>query len=173
MEAKLFKTGEDFVLEVEKKNVPAIAKVVGQAGRHPDWVIIASTDRETNYLKLSLKNCQAIENGYDLDKLAENHFFDDGNPKVSMYSFKVGFKKAMEVLGDKKFSEGDMLECWNKATNTSNSFYDYIQSLQQTEWGVEVATEFVEEEKTGLEDLSWGRLTPELDADGCLILKRI
>jgi hypothetical protein len=71
------------------------------------------------YGKLSIKNCQAIENGYDLDDSLSN-----------------------------------------------------FQSLQQTEWDVEIEMEFVEEEQTGTH-LVWGRATPKLDADGCLILKKI
>jgi len=47
-----------------------------------------------------------------------------------------------------------------------------FQSLQQTEWDVEIEMEFVEEEQTGTH-LVWGRATPKLDADGCLILKKI
>lgn len=71
------------------------------------------------YGKLSIKNCQAIERGYDLDDSLSN-----------------------------------------------------FQSLQQTEWDVEIEMEFVEEEQTGTH-LVWGRTTPKLDADGCLILKKI
>lgn len=71
------------------------------------------------YGKLSIKNCQAIERGYDLDDSLSN-----------------------------------------------------FQSLQQTEWDVEIEMEFVEEEQTGTH-LVWGRTTPKLDADICLILKKI
>ncbi len=68
--------------------------------------------------KLSIKNCEAIANGYDLDDSLSN-----------------------------------------------------FQSLQQTEWDVEIEMEFVEEEQTGTH-LVWGRATPKLDADDCLILKK-
>jgi hypothetical protein len=43
----------------------------------------------------------------------------------------------------------------------------------QTEWDVEIVTEFIEEEKTGVENVVWGRLVPKLDENGNLILKRL
>ena len=69
--------------------------------------------KESPYKKLSLKNCQAIENGYDLDELARNYV--DEQPNDFLYTtdeywnaqvdFKKGFQKAMELM-DKKYSEG-------------------------------------------------------------------
>ena len=56
--------------------------------------------------KLSLKNCQAIENGYDLDELAEKRFGKSLHHASSRHSFKEGFQKAVEILGDKKFNYG-------------------------------------------------------------------
>lgn len=131
------------------------------------------------YQRLSKNNCQAIENGYDLDELAkeasdgliENHIW-----AISMTFFKAGFQKALELLGDKKFSEEDILKAiafgWDyegrskeemlKIHNVNLDYNDsyvedtqkYIQSLQQTEWDVS----FNPDEK---------------DSEGCLILKRL
>ncbi len=135
--------------------------------------------------KLSLKNCQVIERGYDLDELAKTIFPDrifttneeyetpiDGFPY--QWGFKVGFQKALELMGDKKYSEGDMLECWNSAVRPSNFWSKFMDSLQQTEWDVEVE---MDEEKEFIFDpamgISQGHYSdkPKLDADGCLILK--
>ena len=124
--------------------------------------------------KLSLKNCQAIENGYDLDELAEKHYdvhIKQGHTKEDSLQRKIdfilGFQKALEILGDKNFSDEDIKNCWNKAFDVGYNFGheqgdstianedidNYIQSLQQTEWDVT----FNPDEK---------------DSDGCLILKR-
>jgi len=144
---------------------------------------------------LSLKNCQTIERGYDLDELAKEHL---GNPteeelnKVSEFGyalynsnlleFKKGFQKALEIIGDKKFSEEDMekaiVTAWYKGAENSykgialvsdKDAEDIIQSLQQNEWEVEVdiTSEFTGVGQNGMHTF------PKLDEDGCLILKRI
>ena len=50
--------------------------------------------------KLSLKNCEAIANGYDLDELVEERFGETFWHDGDKY-FKEGFQKALEILGDK------------------------------------------------------------------------
>jgi hypothetical protein len=127
--------------------------------------------------KLSLKNCQAIENGYDLNELAEKHYdvhIKQGHTKEDSLQRKIdfilGFQKALSILGDKKFSEEDMKKAMNKIvtatySNKGDDIFDlfieihrkkymdeYIQSLQQTEWDVF----FNPDEK---------------DSEGCIILK--
>jgi hypothetical protein len=124
--------------------------------------------------KLSLKNCQTIENGYDLDELAKEEAKKrhDWNMHrdTDIYNelvrddaalIKIGFQKAVELLGDKKFSEEDMRKAinwsWRKTDREEHILItdekDFIQSLQQTEWDVF----FNPDEK---------------DSDGCLILQR-
>ena len=128
MEGKLIKLGEDdYILHVNNKPFA--------------------------YKKLSLKNCQAVEKGYDLDELAKVNY--DYDPYIAEYlehEFKKGFQKALEILGDKRFSEKDI----RKAILLSMKFnYNVvIQSLEQTEWDVS----FNPDEK---------------DSEGCLILKRL
>ena len=158
------------------------------------------------WYKLSLKNCQAIERGYDLDELAKTIFPDkifttdeeheipvDGPPY--QWGFKVGFQKALELMGDKKFSEEDVKNIFAKTLENAPSMvshtrmisdeqyrhsvmdelYDRItKSLQQTEWDVEVE---IDEEKEFIFDPAMGITQghyldkPKLDGDGCLILK--
>ena len=130
---------------------------------------------------LSLKNCQAIELGYDLDELVKEDFFR-GKYQYHLANnhlefFKAGFQKALEILGDKKFSEDDVLKVVTHVLNElvlvdgfdkqylfPESIYQETttkcKSLQNTEWDVEVETHPRE----------WIK---KLDADGCLILKRI
>ena len=135
--------------------------------------------------KLSLKNCEAIENGYDLDELAEQNWrigLEEyiPTPATHVTSFKAGFQKALEILGDKKFSEDDMGNLWDFCVYNKGTFKEGIQSLQQTEWDVEIVTEEFFEVKgndgivihaEAMEYLG-ERNDYKLDADGCLILKR-
>lgn len=153
--------------------------------------------------KLSLRNCQAIERSYDLDELAKTIFSDktfttdeehetpiDGSPY--QWGFKVGFQKCLELMGDKKFTEKDMefmFACGRNYQASADSdcrFTNVIQSLQQTEWDVEVEMEtiasgniiVVDHSKNPFEVVSETSLPskkerPKLDAEGCLILKRL
>ena len=157
---------------------------------------IASTDGMMMDNRLSLKNCQAIERGYDLDELSEQVyptpiFGLSIERKRERASFRQGFQKALEILGDKKFTEEDIkrivnyalysaeshdrFRTKNKSTYIQNDVNDYIQSLQQNEWEVEVEME----EKYGWDlhsnppEKEFSHLEPKLDADGCLILKRV
>ena len=127
-----------------------------------------ATTHESPYKKLSLKNCEAVANGYDLDELADYHFGIVGSEGISStHSFKVGFQKALEILGDKKFSESNLrigcsslLNLEKEEGELSEVFTEkqyrhidnYIQSLQQTEWDVSFNSD-------------------EKDSEGCLILK--
>jgi hypothetical protein len=131
---------------------------------------VATTDKvllkDDGYMKkLSFKNCQAIENGYDLDELAvlstkeENTIV--GNKKMAI-GFIKGFNKAIE-LNDKMFTldkfidlyieeTGYGMDMWSKEENeVMTTIAKIVQSLQQTEWDVEIEME---------------------DADGCLILRK-
>ena len=165
--------------------------------------------------KLSIANCEAIANGYDLDELACNEIGIDisvinhidnkviENDSVStpiheagalgaglyhrVKGFEIGFQKAVELLGDKKFSEKDMSKAWSEGYhrkvdelngNGLRYFDKFIQSLQQTEWDVEIEMEpyivsgnkdFVGDGETHIIET---KLRPQLDVDGCLILKR-
>jgi hypothetical protein len=134
----------------------------------------ASTDN-TFVNKLSLENCQAIERGYDLDELVKseckNSSYNDLNHLVER-GFKAGFQKALEILGDKKFTEKDMEEAFSdgQLNQLHNQKYfsgskAYIQSLQQTEWDVEIVMDICGDKVYAVPE-------PKLDADGCIILKR-
>ena len=150
-------------------------------------VIAVSLDKESevhtvNYKhQLSLKNCEAIELGYDLDELADYHFGIVGSEGISStHSFKVGFQKALEILGDKKFSSGQLLNAMDLVWQWMNG-EDYgcktltevqdkhIQSLQQNEWDVEVVMDRI---PADLAPDGWD-VFPKLDAEGCIILKRV
>ena len=185
MKAKLIKDHTDYHLVDDKQFI------IGTT----DKVMLSCTDKQ----KLSLKNCQAIERGYDLDELAKTIFPDkiftineeyetpiDGFPY--QWGFKVGFQKALELIGDKKFSEEDVKNIFAKTLENAPSMeshtrmisdeqyrhsvmdelYDRItKSLQQTEWDVEIEMDAIPADRA---PGGWDRF-PKLDADGCLILK--
>lgn len=133
--------------------------------------------------KLSLKNCEAIANGYDLDELAKSEAIKISETEVRDEKleriYKRGFQKALELMGDKKFSSGQLLNAMDLVWQWMNG-EDYgcktltevqdkhIQSLQQTEWDVEIEKENVMHDYNG--NISLGAKF-KLDADGCLILK--
>ena len=147
---------------------------------------------EHHLQKLSLKNCEAIENGYDLDELAEQNWrigLEEciPTPATHVTSFKAGFKKALEILGGKKFSINEVVELSKilisnpieRCGKTPQELVDaYVKSLQQTEWDVEIEMEVINEQfspgATCIADSDYITVTkaPKLDADSCLILKR-
>ena len=168
MGTKLIKHGHSYALVLDEKLV---------AFAHPE-----DFSKNDTIGKLSLKNCESIERGYDLDELANKLLYskypfhppNDSGYWLDMY--KEGFQKALELMGDKKYSEGDMLECWNSAVRPSNFWSKFMDSLQQTEWDVEVEIdeemEFIFDPTMGI---SQGHYLdkPKLDENGCLILKKI
>jgi len=154
--------------------------------------------KESPYKKLSLKNCQAIENGYDLDELVEENFqgLRDCIVDKDVAEFYISLVKTTvtELLGDKKFSEDDVKKAYTIGWNSCNNFMEYdenhelielpdcIQSLQQTEWDVEIEMICPHPEDTYVCGIQYGcdedgcnnpNQIPYLDKNGCLILKRI
>lgn len=135
---------------------------------------------------LSLKNCEAIERGYDLDKLVESRypikntgamFMPNRHEVINIYrqeGFIEGAKTILEILSDKKFSEKDMLKAFITGVFTDETsdhdfeFTELMKDLQQTEWEVEVEMEYYDT----LPPTRQTGLRPKLDADGCLILRR-
>ena len=169
MKAKLIKTEVNYILEDDK------------------GVVIASTSLKKDGLALSLKNCQAIERGYDLDELAiessREYFIKPIESPIFTFGYEEGFQKALEILGDKKFSEEDISKAYQEGYYDELSLQEVIQSLRQTEWEVEVVMQKIKDEtkiigsvkgvKGSGSKITTYKSVPKLDADGCLILKRL
>ena len=163
MKGKLIKTDVNFLLEDDK------------------GVVIASTSlKRVEGLSLSLKNCQEIERGYDLDELAKREYLDGyDTTELCRIAFKDGFQKALEIIGDKKFSEDDLRLAMHFGkfgeANNQTTTIGFIQSLQQTEWDVEILEECLDKNCDGInkkgECITTG--IPKLDEEGCLILKKL
>ena len=170
---KLIKDGDEFILEAHKNDIPKIVKVVGQAGRHPDWVIVASSGNNHPYLQLSLENCKVIMNVVDVEKLAEEcaetaHTMDELYENGLFYGFTSGFNKAMELNKDKLFTYNQMVSAITESSISLRLPSLIIQDLQSTEIDVEIVTESI-----GIGDKYTPEPKPLLDSEGCLILKKI
>ena len=198
MEAKLIKSIQEMFVQYHLKNENGhtIATTLFPI---PTEVEYAANSRGITLQRLSYDNCQAIECGYDLDELAKTIFPDkifttdeehetpvDGSPY--QWGFKVGFQKALELMGDKKFNRRDMISAYNDGKNSKESVksedledFNFIQSLQQTEWDVIVEMRRVEDGnkiigavkgvKGSGSKIKTYKSVPKLDANGCLILK--
>lgn len=146
-------------------------------------LLIAST-LESSKNKLSLKNCQAIQCGYDLDDLASQKYpientgtmFMPNRHEVSnvfrQEGFKAGFQKALDLMADKKFTDEDIYEAFHSGERGDRfELGELLDSHQQTQWDVIVKMEdvmtFANMPKEGENRVY------ELDADGCLILTKI
>ena len=174
MKAKLHKMESGYILSLNGDIDDPYAIVNEELAKDYEWY------------KLSLKNCQAIERGYDLDELAKMHhklqYCDAYNPDIAPYveaDYKSGFQKALEVNDDKRFTLEDMMNCWKYARQSGldgtdvmkDSFQNYLQSFQQNEWDVEIVTEpYVKYiNRSVYPPLG---IQNKLDTEGNLILKR-
>lgn len=168
--------------------------------------------------KLSLKNCESIKIRYEFDEYQEGVFYASkfGHPSPEGFSeeqvgrlhgFIDGFQKALEILSDKEFSRKDMVSAYLEGTNdgalyeTTNSddseeaesfaeesLNTFTESLQKSEWNVEIEIEEVIigqcdcecHSNTGIMVMHFMPCcnpkvvsNPKLDSNGCLILKKI
>ena len=139
--------------------------------------------------KLSIKNCEAVVNGYDLDELTNRAFDYMGyhstvtphEEKQFKLGYRIAFREALEILGDKKFSEfldkeKELGISDIKTIERIQWYYNtYFDKSQQTEWDVEIEME--KEVGTKLHDdgrefFMIDGTKPKLDENGCLILRR-
>ena len=191
MKAKLYKAPnlDYYWLRVDEQ---IFAATDGPPLRSIDyWLDISDdtiTKRQLSDLgMLSIKNCEAITNGYDLDELASERLltrFDENSGYhkfVFVEAYKEGFQKALEILGDKKFSEKDMYGfadySWKYSERTHPTYDE--KSLQQTEWDVVIlmGTNYRHIDCVDVGEHVSSKIVkdneaPMLDKDGCLILKR-
>jgi hypothetical protein len=176
MKATLIKKNEHYFLEIDPYTLSTLQ-------RH---TLIANTfDKPKGHiLQLSIKNCEAIERGYDLEELAVNYanaeLSKEFTSKVGNFygfssSYIEGFKKALELLEDKKFSEKDIEFAWVEGELGIHSHKHVLNSLQQTEWDVEIEMECLDPNCDGIDKkgVCIPGDKPKLDSEGCLILKKI
>lgn len=141
MKAKLIKTNEGYHLKSQIKDIP---KGINVYNKINDNEGLFGFGGHTG--KLSLKNCEVIELGYDLNELADKYYmkFENqiGNPVLFYRYFKLIFPKALELVEHRLSKE--------------------------TEWQVEVIMDRI---PADLAPGGWD-MFPKLDENNCLILKR-
>lgn len=140
---------------------------------------IASDLMQGNGVKLSTNNCEAVFNGYDLDELAKyfsyNQSNEDSQEDFAEFSYKEGFKKALEIREDKKFTLGELLSFADHVKGYNESTYSRHSQEILEEWLSEnsvnkLKVEIVTEESEQAGGNVWHK--PKLDANGCIILRR-
>ena len=159
MKGKLIKTGNDYLLK--DINGETLSITLGtMEGR-----------------MLSLKNCQAIERGYDLVDIKKKIFngFDGCPDSFTLAAVERTIEVMMELMGDKKFSEDDVISIIEKSRKTGLTIQYLSLANQQTEWDVEIVEECLDKNCNGInkkgECITTG--IPKLDEEGCLILKKL
>jgi hypothetical protein len=145
---------------------------------------------ECPYL-LSKQNCDEIFRVVDVEKLARNcikHRYNKYGENITsetqkldtIYGFKDGFNKAMELNKDKVFTLEDIKKAYIQGkhggkTQAYVEFDDYIQSLQQpTEIEVEIEMQCLDPTCDGInrKGICIPGDKPKLDSQGCLILTK-
>jgi hypothetical protein len=143
----------------------------------------------TDFGQLSIKNCEEIERGYDLEELANRAFDYMGyHSTVTPYEekqfklgYRIAFREALEILGDKKFSETELYRAFliNSAGNNTtleNTFKETVLPMFiDNEWDVEICCYIGngDEESDSFKDpFVTNTGIPKLDENKCLILKR-
>jgi hypothetical protein len=156
-----------------------IKKKDGWYNLYQDNIGIGSTHSELQGYKLSIKNCQAIERGYDLDELAKIEYpicevWNDEEAIIRKLAFKKGFQKALELLGDKIFTLDDIYTVFIMGREgMEDKMNRYVTRIHEpTEWDVEIEMFIADDLKSVSKE--WYKLgEPKLDENGCIILKRI
>jgi len=162
-----------------------------------DNELIGTTMKSSiTYQRLSLKNCEEIANGYDLEKIIKEtlntseHSITD---HIKEEGFVIGFKKAIEIIEkipntpDPKLIDSMCMRYRhdfgiikdeaekNSLRVTMTQLWEEVVGIGfyagKTEWDVEIEMEKVSD---GLDEMAQNQYSkqPKLDADGCLILKR-
>lgn len=123
--------------------------------------------------KLSKQNCDEIFGIVDIDTMMCNI---ESNCNKTKEGFVLGFKMAMELNKDKKFTEVDMIKFADavyklrKENQVFEGMPELLQSLQQPKQiEVEVVMDKI---PADLAPGGWD-VFPRLDKEGCIILKRV
>ena len=172
MKAKLIKKDDHYFLEVEPYKWTPL-------NEFPAIVANTFDKPKGDILQLSLKNCQAIERGYDLDELFNEVDESIDYHEFDFTSFRFGFQKAVELMGDKKFSDADVKLAIHLAWDDDDlTTTEIIQSLHQNEWDVDILEVENDEVYSVSKNMkvahnkAFDGVLFKYDVDGCLILKR-
>jgi len=165
MKAKLIKT--------DKGNYILIDPTKGTY----DTGYLLGTTRDDQVGMLSIKNCKEIERGYDLVDIKKKIFngFDGCPDSFTLAAVERTIEVMIELMGDKKFSEDDVISIIEKSRKTGLTIQYLSLANQQTEWDVEIVEECLDKNCDGINKkgvcITTGK--PKLDEEGCLILKKL
>ena len=178
MKAKLIKTSKDYYhLVIEKSNY-----YYGHTS--PEFCELQNKDGSYTH-KLSLKNCDEIFGVVDVEKLAEDHPLEVSN---ASHGFGIkdgiiyGFNKAMELNKDKVFTLRDVKQAIFNFANYDRKTISELDRMDMAIASIQQPTEI--EVWIEMDDI-WDGLDstrifpkeetsfPNLDPNGCLILKKI
>ena len=181
MKGKLIKTPTQYILCVSEQEVQRFAAALYTMH---GWVV--ADEQGSDIEKLSPENCKAVELGIDLISIREgwiNNYtlgwdkehFDSYLPLVEseVETYMEGFQKALELLGDKGFTEDEMLQMGGFDLSMKEAKQRVIKNIKDCrpkEWEVEIVME------PALKDCKEGEtnyFVPATDKNGCLILKPI
>jgi hypothetical protein len=195
MKGKLIKTDKDNYTLFDEKGIPI--------GTTPNVL------SNNTFSKLSKQNCDEIFGVVDVEKLARNcikHRYNKYGENITsetqkldtIYGFKEGFNKSIDLSKDKVFTLEDMKRAFKVGfsngfasdiisqdklpTEKENLFNEFIQSIQQpSEIEVEIMMKKVVDEtkiisaikgvKGSGDKITTYKTVPKLDSEGCLILK--
>jgi hypothetical protein len=179
MEAKLIKKDGHYFLSVDYWYPNHI---------RPSIVANTFVKPKGDVYELSRQNCDEIFGVVDVDKLAkqeaEKLHDKSKHEDCDIYNclvdedaemIKIGFNKATELNGFRKFTLSDMKRAFNCGRDLESidrfedwrAFTHFINSLEPTEIEVEI------EMRTASLVYKTDEMLPKLDEDGCLILKKL
>ena len=195
MKAILIKREDGYNLGIEQPQGRLL-----EATCSPSQQLILNKSGVSTKYKLSKQNCDELFGIVDVEKLADEYIvvkpkYREHEHNLAVSAYKEGFNKAMELNGDKQFTLEDVLNAYMEGTNDGTQFeslmdYDsedfdeahefakeaekeFRESLQQP---TEIEVQIVMKEILQLKKRAGGFTNmgkPKLDADGCLILKKI
>jgi hypothetical protein len=138
---------------------------------------------------LSVSNCDEIFGLVNLRKLAMEQYpygspelYSEDQAVIRVAAFEQGFNKALELQKDKLFTKRDMIDAYQQGENARYSRNgeavleaEFIHSLQQpNEIEVEIEMEqIIYPANMPKEGEERPAMRPKLDAEDCLILKKI
>lgn len=127
---------------------------------HPTIIANTFDKPEGDVYNLSKQNCDEIFGVVDVEKLARNyikHRYNSYGENITsetqkldtIYGFKEGFNKAMELNKGKRFTSRDMLGAYIQGTNDGAEFesmmdYDQEDNNETYEFAEEAEKEFIE-----------------------------
>lgn len=134
---------------------------------------------------LSYYNCQEIERGYDLEKLADEWVYKHSKNSIkrsnnhdstvdNIGSYKAGFLKCLELMSEYKYTRNDMIHAYVYGTNDGAEYSSLAEDNYNEEELKELEISMKKSFNQTLNKNNWEvEILEELDVNGKIILKRV